>query len=233
MYTRGDINPRHPTIIPTNPADIPIISATTKFFGAIKQASSRIGAGGDVWQSFLQGVEHQGLSRPLAGLAQVAQSIGNGGYAMSTSKQGTLVGANDLLSVATMSRLAGGRPIDESIALDAAYRTSVYKAYDQSKKDTLREAINTQVIGSGSLDRNEYESFSEGYAQLGGDTKGFNKYVLKRITETNTPNAERISAELKGPFAQNMQRIMGGVDITEDALQQEVQAQSNQVGAMK
>lgn len=216
LYTRGDINPRQPTIIPVNPADIPIVSATTKFLGNLKRASSRLGAGGDVWQTFLQGVEHQGLSRPLAGLAQVAQAVGNGGTVISTTNAGNILGSNDFFSIATLSRLAGGRPIDESIVSNAAFRTTVYQAADKAKRDMLKQAINTQVLAGGAPDQGEYAAFAEGYAMTGGDTKRFNKYMLQRITEANTPLAEKIATELKGPFAQNMQHIMGGVDITAD-----------------
>ncbi|RKZ66089.1 MAG: hypothetical protein DRQ44_07210, partial [Gammaproteobacteria bacterium] len=69
LYTRGDINPRHVTIIPTNPSTIPIIQATGKFMANLWKTAGTLQAGGDITTTLLQGLEHNGISRPLAGLA--------------------------------------------------------------------------------------------------------------------------------------------------------------------
>jgi len=69
LYTRGDINPRHLTIIPTDLSQVPIIQAGVKFFGNIFETAGKLAAGGDVSQTILQGLEHNSISRPLAGLA--------------------------------------------------------------------------------------------------------------------------------------------------------------------
>lgn len=212
LYSRGDINPRQVTVIPTNPADIPIIGATTALFSNLKNMAGKIQAGGSVWETLLQGIEHNGLSRPLAGLAQEAQALGPGGYTFSTSSKGTILGTNDLLSLASISRLAGGRPIDEAITNDAVFRMSVYGAVDQERKQALNESIKSSVIAGHIPDGSQIDAFSAGYAALGGDQKRFNAYMMKQITSANTPQAEVLMRNLKSPYSQNMQQIMGGRD---------------------
>lgn len=167
----------------------------------------------------MQGIEHNGLSRPLAGLAQVSQAAVNGGTAFSTSSKGTILGSNDLLSLATISRLAGGRPLDEAIVNDATYRTSVYAAVDTEKKKFLAETIKTQVIAGGETTSEEYTNFAGRYAELGGDSTRFNKYMMNQIMSANKPQAEKIIEQLKSPYSQNMQRIMGGKDYGADVFQ--------------
>ena len=211
LYTRGDINPRQVTIIPTNPADIPLVNATVKTYENIKNVLAKIGAGSNVWETILQGIEHNGLSRPLAGLAQTAQAFTNGDYkAYSTSSKGNILGANDLLSLATISRLAGGKPFDEAIVNDATYRITAYQAADRAKKETLTEALKSTVIGGHEPTQDQVESFAEQYAKLGGKQGEFNKWMLKQIKEANTSQANKIMQHLNSPYSQNMQRIMGG-----------------------
>lgn len=212
LYSRGDINPRQVTIIPTNPADIPFVNATATFFGNIQNTVKKLNDGGNAWQTILQGIEHNGLSRPLAGIAQVAQFT-SVGKPTATSKQGTILGQNDLLSLATISRLAGGRPLDEAVANDAMYRVNAYKAVDTQRKKDLAEAVKTSVIGGLTPEAEQYAEFSAKYAATGGDTKRFNQYMMKQVTSANTPEAEKIVQQLKSPYAQRMQEIMGGTDL--------------------
>lgn len=42
LYTRGDINPRQLTVLPTNIDDIPIVAASTKFIGSIFNTFSNL-----------------------------------------------------------------------------------------------------------------------------------------------------------------------------------------------
>src|ERR1700748_3817143 len=146
IYSRGDINPRSVTILPNSLADVPVINATMKFFGGIKDAATKIANGGNVWESLLQGVEHGSLSRPLAGLAETLQATTGKGSVMSTTNSGGIMYTNDLLSIATMSRLAGGRPIDEAIVNDAVQRIHTYQQYDHQNMLNLAGAIKSSNI---------------------------------------------------------------------------------------
>jgi len=83
LYSRGDINPRQLTVLPTQLADIPVVSASVRFAQNLYQAADRIDNGGGVWANVSQALEHNGLSRPLSGLATIVQ-----GY--TTTREGSL-----------------------------------------------------------------------------------------------------------------------------------------------
>jgi hypothetical protein len=52
-----------------------------------------------------------------------------------------------LLSLASLSRLAGGRPLDEAIVNDTMFSINSYEAVDRAKKTALAETVKTSMIG--------------------------------------------------------------------------------------
>lgn len=212
IYSRGDINPRQLTIIPTAPMDIPFVGAFGKMLGTVKDSVSRVANGGRVWETFLQGLEHNGISRPLAGMAQVLQATGPGGRPYSTTSQGSILFSNDLASIATLSRLAGGRPMDEAIVNDAVFRIQSYQQYDRAKTKLLAEAVKTASIEGNVPTDQEMVTFASKYAEYGGKQKNFNKWVLNEMKSANTSRAEEIVSQLQNPFAKKVQVLMGGTD---------------------
>lgn len=213
LYSRGDINPRNATVIPTNPLDIPFINATIRTYDMVKDNLNKIQQGGNLWESMLQGIEHNGLSRPLAGIAQTAQAITNGGTAFSTTSKGNIGGANDLLSWATAVRLAGGRPLDEAIANDASYRVTAYSADNKATMDALNQSVKTTLIGGQSPTGDQVSNFAKEYAAVGGKQSNFNKYMMTQFKNANTNQANKIIEALKNPQSQHMQQIMGGTEV--------------------
>jgi len=211
LYTRGDINPRSMTVIPTSPQDVIAVSAFSKFAGNIKETASKMANGGDFWQSFLQGVEHNTLSRPLAGLAQTLQAVETG-KVFSTTNSGDIGFVNDFFSLATLSRLAGGKPLDEALANDELARSTVYKAASRERMKAATETFKTNVIGqkNKALDPEAVHSYMESYVSAGGRAEDFNKTVLHTLTRTNTPRANQVIDTLRGPYAEHMKLLMGG-----------------------
>ena len=212
LYTRGDINPRNLTIIPTNPADIVAVSAFGKFAGNLFETLGKMSSGGDIKQSILQGLEHNGLSRPLAGLAQTLQATGSSGKVYSTTNAGDISFVNDFMSLATLSRLAGGKPLDEALANDEVARSMVYKAADKERMKIATETFKTNVIGDsgGQVAPNAVNNYMTAFVRNGGRQEDFNKNMLNAMTKTNTPKANQIIAQLKGPYADHMKTLMGG-----------------------
>lgn len=210
LYTRGDLNPRNTTVIPTSIADIPAVGAFAKFFGNLKDAVTKVGDGGALWETFLQGIEHNGISRPLAGLAQTLQGATNGGTAFSTTSKGNIIGANDIFSLATAARLMGGKPLDEAITHDEVMRLQAYQAADTQRKEALSEAIKTTVIGGGMPTPDQVDNFSQQYAALGGKQNGFAREVANLTKIANTSQANVLASNLRSPKSTAMQRVMGG-----------------------
>jgi hypothetical protein len=210
IYSRGDINPRQLTIIPTNFSDVPIVNAYSKLFSNVFSTLGKIKDGGNVWESMLQGVEHNGISRPLAGLAQLGQATTGNGQVFSTSSKGTILGSNDFLSLASLSRLVGGRPLDEAIINDGTYRIQAYEAAQKQARDKLSEAIKTTGIQGQQADSDQMMKFAAQYAATGGKQVEFNKYVMNTYKNANAPQSEVILKQLANPFTQKMQILMGG-----------------------
>lgn len=218
LYSRGDINPRTLTVVPVAPQDIVAISAFSKFAVNIKETVGKIAGGGDVWQSVLQGLEHNGLSRPLAGLAQTMQAAGGSGKVFSTTNAGDVSFTNDFMSLATLSRLAGGKPLDEALANDEVARSMVYKAADKERMKVATETFKSSVIGktgavgagAGDIDPTAVHNYMEAFVHNGGRAESFNQNMLNAMTRANTPRANQITGTLKGPYAQHMKDLMGG-----------------------
>jgi hypothetical protein len=198
-------------VIPTAPQDIVAVSAFGKFAGNIKETVSKMAGTGDTWQSFLQGVEHNGLSRPLAGLAQTLQAT-SGGKVYSTTNQGDISFVNDFMSLATLARLGGAKPMDEAIANDELARSVVYKAKDKERMKFAAETFKTNVIGdtSGQVTQEATQNYMKAFVHNGGRVEDFNKNMMGIITKVNTPRANQIMATMKGPYGQSMKELMGG-----------------------
>lgn len=214
LYTRGDINPRHLTIVPTNPSSVPIIQASAKVFANIFETAKKLNAGGDVSTTLLQGLEHNGLSRPLAGLAQTLQGVNNPQQASySTSNRGNVIASNDFLSLANLGRMVGGKPLDEAIAIDATYRFKAYGLMDTKKRQILGESIKTTMIAGQDPSQEQIEEFSIKYAEAGGRSEEFNKWMTQLYKTANLSQANKIQQSLTSPYSQSIQRIMGGREL--------------------
>lgn len=205
LYTRGDINPRQWTILPnpTSPTELPIISITSKFFGGLYQSLTNVKNGGDLWSSFTQGIEHASINRPLAGLAQVIQ-----GY--TTTGKGSLLVANDMWSAASAVRIAGGKPFDESIALDALYRMNAYNAADKQRLQNLGAAVKSTLIGGRDPDPEQAQQFLQSYVSAGGRLENFNGFMVRQMKSANISQVNILRDQLQKPIARNLQQIMGG-----------------------
>lgn len=214
LYSRGDINPRQVTVIPTALNEVPVVGAFTKLFSSLKDTADKIVQGGSVWESLLQGIEHNGISRPLAGMAQVLQAAVTGGSPMSTTSKGDILFTNDLVSLATLSRLAGGRPLDEAIVNDGIFRIQSYQQYDAAKKQELAEAIKSSVIAGRSPESEQWSQFAGKFAELGGKQTQFNKFMIAQIKTANTSQAQKIVNQLQNPYSQKVQLLMQGPDLS-------------------
>lgn len=214
LYTRGDINPRHVTIVPTNPSSVPIIQASGKFFLNLFKTADKLAAGGDISTTLLQGIEHNGLSRPLAGIAQTLQGLNNPQQASySTSKKGNVVAANDFLSLTNLARMVGGKPLDEAVAIDATYRMKAYALADTKKRTLLGQSIKTTLIAGQETSQEQIDDFAEKYTAAGGKSEQFNSWFTQLYKTANLSQANKLKNQLDGKFSKSMQKIMGGEDL--------------------
>lgn len=222
LYTRGDINPRQITLLPVNPLDYPAVRGAVRFVGSLVDATQKIAAGGSIPASLLIGLEHNGLSRPLSGLAQLAQGFSTTSQGSLIAATGTVAGAStrptdntmgysDMFSVANFSRLFGARPLDEAIAMDAAYRSTLYKATDHSRIEQLGQAVKTTMYAGQQPSTSQVQEFSKEYAADGGNISAFGSHMIKWAQASNASVANGVFRSLStNPANQNMMKIMGG-----------------------
>jgi len=214
LYTRGNTNPRTWHIVPnpTNPGDLPFISGIAKATSSVLNATKKVADGAPVFESFLGAVEHLGISRPLAGLAASARGITNEGVAFTTQRSGNFLYENDLLSLTTLSRLAGAKPLDEAVMQNMFYRNRGYEAKDRDRRMQLGEAIRASMVGGGDVDQEAIGDFAEAYVRRGGNQKQFNSYFANQYVNATTSQAAQMAEGLKSHRAVEMQKLLGGAD---------------------
>lgn len=207
LYTRGDINPRHISIIPISPLDVPAVDGSIRFVKNLIDTGKKLSQGADVSSSLLEGLEHNGLSRPLAGIAQVF-----GGY--STTSKGSLVSAaNDFSAVATLSRISGAKPMDESLALNTLFRMNSYQAADQAKLQELGETVKTKLRSGSSPSPQDLHTFQLEYAKSGGRIENYSKTLQRWSKDANTSVVNQLIQNHRSSYSKRMTEIMGGTTL--------------------
>lgn len=207
LYTRGDVNPRHMTILPINPLDIPAIDVSSKIISNLMDVGGKLVKGADISETLLQGLEHNGVNRPLAGLAQVL----NG---KSTTSKGSLISAsNDWNMIASASRIMGAKPMDEAVALNNLYRMKAYQTADMDRQEQLGERVKSYLY------RNEFppddviDQFSKDYAKAGGRLENYNAALQRWSRGANQSVIEQMRTKMASTYGQRLNEIMGGVPV--------------------
>lgn len=207
LYSRGDINPRHMTILPMSIKDIPAVDASLRVVSNLLDTGKKLVTGADVSESLLQGLEHNGLNRPLAGLAQVLASQST------TSKSSIISAHSDMESIMTLSRVVGAKPMDEAIGLNHMYRMKAYQAADRDRMDALGEKVRTHLVRNQVPSDEEYKQFLKDYTSIGGRVENYNAAMQRWMKDANTSVIEQMRAKQRTPYAQRLNEIMGGVPL--------------------
>jgi hypothetical protein len=217
FFTRGDINPRHALILPTAIADVPAVSASLKLVDTVWNMGKNIKGGADMGDALLQGLEHQGWNRPLAGFAQLlaGQSTDNKGAIISaandlkaTSYFGAL--AERTFSAEGATRLMGARPMDEAVALNAMYRNKSYEAMDRSRIERLGKVVKTKLYNGDMPSDDEMDDFMLRYTRSGGRIENFNQAMQRWSRDANVSIVNQLAAKQGSPYSQKLQMLMGG-----------------------
>jgi len=217
LYSRGDINPRHLTVIPVNPMDVPAVQASMKLVGTIAEMGKNMVGGADITDSLLNGLEHQGISRPLAGFAQLLAG-------RSTTGSGALISASNdlavtnrfaavgerLLSVEGVSRLAGARPMDEAVALNNLYRNKAYDALDKQRLESLGRTVKATLRNGEAPSEDDLSTFMGKYAAAGGRQENFSGAMQRWQRDASVSVINRTANNLSKNSSRRMQELMGG-----------------------
>jgi hypothetical protein len=167
--------------------------------------------------ALLQGLEHQGWNRPLAGFAQLlaGQSTDNKGAIISaandlkaTSYLGAL--AERTFSAEGATRLMGARPMDEAVALNAMYRNKSYEAMDRSRIERLGKVVKTKLYNGDMPSDDEMDDFMLRYTRSGGRIENFNQAMQRWSRDANVSIVNQLAAKQGSPYSQKLQMLMGG-----------------------
>ena len=204
LWTRGDLNPRSAFILPTNPMDVPAVAATIKVVSGLLGMAKQIGSGASAQDALLFGLEHNGINRPLTGLAQVLKGS-------STTSKGDLISASaDWLSISNASRIMGAKPMDESIALTSMFRSKAYQATDKARIDSLGAVIKDKLRNNESLSPEDWVDFQGKYAAAGGRIQGFSQAMQRWDKGANVSIVNEVMRHSQTPAGQRMLEVMGG-----------------------
>jgi hypothetical protein len=204
LYSRGDLAPRHISIIPVSPMDIPAVSVSMKITKNIFDTGEKIAAGAGFGTALLEGMEHNGVSRPLAGFAQLAQ-----GHA-TTTKGGLISASNEFDAVVAATRAIGAKPMDEAVALSAMYRSNAYRAADAERLNKLGAVVKSKLRGNQTPTDDEYGQFMKDYASAGGNIQNYSSALQRWNRDANMSVVENMKRYHNSSYAQRLTEIMGG-----------------------
>ena len=211
IYTRGDLNPRQITVVPISPLDAPWFAGWSKFIGNLYDTGAKLVNGADAYSTIARGLEHNGLSRPLSGLGRALQGlVTEDNLAYSTTKSGNLLATYDLISLATVVGLAGGRTLTEARSLDALYRKKAYAMGRTEDMKFLKSVLKTHTANNTSLSAEEYEYFLNKYVAKGGTQKQFRAFLMDAFKDANESSIKAMRSVNDSVYGRDMQAIMGG-----------------------
>lgn len=215
LYTRGDLNPRHITIVPTSFSELPIVEGFSRVAKAAWGIGNQVANGGSLGNAMLHGLEHNGINRPLAGLAQTIQG-------RSTTNQGSIISANnDWLSITSATRMLGAKPMDESVAMNHKFRMVAYQAADKERIEKLGVVIKQRIV-DGSLSEEDVLDFAGRYAAVGGRVQNYGAAMQRWVKSATQSQVNTIMRAHNTTQGQRLFEVMGGdplPDLTNNASQ--------------
>lgn len=212
LYNRGDVSPRHPLILPTSPSEVPAVGMLTKVYGAAKGMIQSGTETGNIGHAILTGLERNGINRPIAGMSMLAKAAvyQDGNVVLRTTKDTDLV-TSQLLDLAQVSRLAGGKPMTEAVAVDAYYRHLAFSRRTNEKIAGLSQRIR-QELQAGATTQELMDEYLGEFVKTGRKQEDFSKWMMSVIKKATDEKAGVIPSMLSTPHGRTMQIIMGGQD---------------------
>jgi hypothetical protein len=203
LYTRGDVNPRSPILLPTSMEEIPVINLTTKFVSNLARTAANLAGGNTpVGQVFLDALAKNGVNRPLSGIGQMIAGA-------KTTNQGSLVASlQDVDWMTRFARVSGATVLDESIAVQGYYRA---KGYDTYRREQLNDigAATKAMVQSGNWDGEAYRDTFESYAQVGGTIDYYDKWVHSQYMGATNSIIDDMYQSHNSSSGRYMQNLLG------------------------
>lgn len=203
LFSRGNLNPRSPILIPSSLEEVPLVSMSTKLMASRGQAANNLAGGVPVWDTFSQALATNGINRPLQGIGQLMAGE------RITSQGSTLLSTADLSWWQRIARVAGARGMDEAVAVGHYYRAVKYESARQDKLNELGRVVKAQV-NAGNWNGDSYSDLMQQYAAEGGNIDRYNKWaqgMYQSATQSQISELYNRNDSVEGRY---MQQLMGG-----------------------
>ena len=207
LYSRGNLNPRSPILIPTRIEDIPAIHFTTQVAGNLVSTLARItqaDSTGQATQALWEGLAHNGANRPLQGLGQLLA----GGR--TTSKGSMIMGYNEINAGLVLAKSLGVTDLDEAIAVDAFYRYEKFTTAKNAKINNIGQEFKSALRGGGEEELPQLTTdFMQRYTEAGGRAEDFGRWMKGQYLGATQSQLTKVRDTLNSPEGNYMQGIMG------------------------
>jgi hypothetical protein len=188
LGVRGNMTPRHATILPTDVQDVPVVNALSNTIGAIYGNTTKfLNGDATLTQAILYSVIDSKLNRPAAGLATaILGASRDRAYSLTQVH-------NDTFSYGTALRLAGLKPLHEHAVTQWKYRQAAYKRRDHELVKHLGESVRYALEGQPDLfnDPNYLLKLKERHKIAGGSSTNFNRWIKETIVKGTSDMSKR------------------------------------------
>jgi hypothetical protein len=207
LSDRGDTTPRHVTVLPTNPADLPIVTTLANTLGSVVEHAGRLVTGTEtLGQSMMNTIIDSKLNRPLTGLMELISG-------RTTDNRYSLVSLHDdLMQWSTATRLFGAKPLDEARISQVYWNLQHYRVADEARKRNLGEVMRLELADSPQImnDPEWLNSKYLAYIKAGGNERGFKRFYTQTVLKGETTFEQRLQRSITDvDLARNYRAVLG------------------------
>ena len=106
--------------------------------------------------------------------------------------------------------MMGARPMDEAVALNAAFRSKAYDAIDRQRIEALGEAVKTKLYNHQVPDDEELQGFMQSYINSGGRQETFSRSMQRWMRDSNQSVVNTMALKMGERGNRMRQSLMGG-----------------------
>lgn len=203
FYSRGDMAIRNALIVPNplDPMQIPAVGmfarAAGNIYNVTKMALGEESV--DAQEAILHGLAHNGMNRPLQGLAKIMQgqiTSGSGQVLFENSNYVDYDMMQEYEWSSIFARAIGTRPLNESITTDAYYRKAAYQTTTRKQIEQLGTKVQLAMQGD-NLDAETVTDFAQKYERSGGDMQNFNAFIGRHLGDATRGSMQEFRNQLE------------------------------------
>ena len=202
LFTRGDLTPRTPILVPTAISDIPAWNYVTNVGKTLVQSVQAVTGDEATGQAMLAAWSKTGMSRPIAGIAQMWQG-------QRLTQQGTaLLNYQDADWATWAAKVMGSQTLDEAIAVNSFYRAQGFRARQLERINDLAASVRTK-IRAGQVDRDELLGIMGEYKARGGNQSSFGVWMRNQYANANDSNIATMREAVGSTHGKYLQASLG------------------------